>query len=347
MLKPFVLRRKKHQVIDLPAKHAHVQYCEMKPSQQAIYDHEKEGVRQLLLDRANGVKTGSKSANILMKLRQAAIHPLLRRRVYTDAILRKMSTACLKEEKWSYSDPNIIFEELQPYNDFECHQMCIANPRSLGKFKLQNDEWMDSGKVDKLRDLLTRFIANGDRTLIFSQFTMVMDILEYVLETLKIEFVRLDGRTNVEDRQSILDAFHERTEIPVFLLSTKAGGAGINLACANRVIIFDSSFNPQEDVQAENRAHRVGQTREVEIYRLVTKNTIEVQIHALGQTKLALDQAVAGEDGDGSKSEEQGMKVVETMMLEHLRKGDNAGDGEEAEAEEEAKEAMKQIEANK
>ncbi|KAJ5124778.1 Helicase C-terminal [Penicillium bovifimosum] len=319
MMKPFILRRKKHQVIDLPAKHSHVGWCEMKESQVDIYDHEKEKVRQLLADRAAGKKTGSKSANILMKLRQAAIHPLLARRHYTDEILQKMSKACLKEDKWALSDPKIILEELMPYNDFECHQMCLENPSSLGKFKLKNDEWMDSGKVEHLKELLTRFIANGDRTLIFSQFTMVMDILEHVLETLKIEFVRLDGRTNVEDRQSILDAFHERTEIPVFLLSTKAGGAGINLACANRVVIFDSSFNPQEDVQAENRAHRVGQTQEVEIYRLVTKGTIEEQIYALGQTKLALDQAVAGEDETGSKkSEEAGMKVVEGMMMAEL-----------------------------
>ncbi|CAI7669270.1 unnamed protein product [Penicillium bialowiezense] len=344
MMKPFILRRKKHQVIDLPAKHSHVGWCTMKPSQVKIYDHEKDQVRQLLEDRAAGKKTGSKSANILMKLRQAAIHPLLARRHYTDEILQKMSKACLKEEKWSASDPRIILEELMPYNDFECHDMCVKNPDSLGKFKLTNDEWMDSGKVEEMKKLLTKFIANGDRTLIFSQFTMVMDILECVLETLKIEFVRLDGRTNVEDRQSILDAFHDRTEIPVFLLSTKAGGAGINLACANRVIIFDSSFNPQEDVQAENRAHRVGQTREVEIYRLVTKGTIEEQIHALGQTKLALDQAVAGEDGaDGKKGEEQGMKVVESMMLAHLQsKGGEEGD-EAAEAAE-AKEVMKKVE---
>ena len=270
-----------------------------------------------------------------MKLRQAAIHPLLARRHYTDEILQKMSKACLKEDKWSLSDPKIILEELLPYNDFECHHMCVENPGSLGKFKLKNDEWMDSGKVEQLRELLTRFIANGDRTLIFSQFTMVMDILEHVLETLKIEFVRLDGRTNVEDRQSILDAFHEREEIPVFLLSTKAGGAGINLACANRVIIFDSSFNPQEDVQAENRAHRVGQTREVEIYRLVTRGTIEEQIYALGQTKLALDQAVAGEDeAVAKKGEEAGMKVVEGMMMAELQSNVNGSKEKEKEAEE-------------
>lgn len=324
MLKPFVLRRKKTQVIDLPAKHSYVEYCEMKPSQRDIYDHEKEQVRQLIEDRAAGKKTGSKSANILMKLRQAAIHPLLARRHYTDAILKKMAKSCLKEEKWALSNPAIIEEELQAYNDYECHHMCLENPNSLGKYKLKNDEWMDSGKVEKLRELLTRFATNGDRTLIFSQFTMVMDILENVLETLQMEFVRLDGRTNVEDRQSILDAFHERVDIPVFLLSTKAGGAGINLACANKVVIFDSSFNPQEDVQAENRAHRVGQTRDVEVFRFVTRETIEEQIYALGQTKLALDQAVAGDD-DGAaakKTEEAGMKAVENMVLADMEKKD-------------------------
>lgn len=328
MMKPFVLRRKKHQVIDLPAKHSRVEYCQMKESQRSIYENEKEQVRQLLADRAAGKKTGSRSANILMKLRQAAIHPLLARRHYTDAVLRKMAKACLKEEKWAISDPTTIFEELLAYNDFECHRMCIDNPNSLGKFKLKNEEWMDSGKIDQLRVLLDRFIANGDRTLIFSQFTMVMDILENVLETMKIEFVRLDGRTSVEDRQSILDHFHEHTEIPVFLLSTKAGGAGINLACANKVIIHDSSFNPQEDVQAENRAHRVGQTREVEVFRFVSTETIEEQIYALGQTKLALDQAVAGEDdASAKKNEEAGMKAVEAMVLADLEKKDEGNEG--------------------
>ncbi|KAJ5377340.1 ATP-dependent helicase fft2 [Penicillium cataractarum] len=321
MLKPFVLRRKKTQVIDLPAKHSYVEYCDMKPSQRDIYDHEKDQVRQLLEDRAAGKKTGSKSANILMKLRQAAIHPLLARRHYTDAILKKMAKSCLKEDKWALSDPAVIEEELQAYNDYECHNMCLENPNSLGKYKLKNEEWMDSGKVEKLRELLTRFVANGDRTLVFSQFTMVMDILENVLETLQMDFVRLDGRTNVQDRQSILDAFHDRKEIPVFLLSTKAGGAGINLACANKIVIFDSSFNPQEDVQAENRAHRVGQTRDVEVFRFVTRETIEEQIYALGQTKLALDQAVAGDDdGAGKKTEEAGMKAVESMVLADIEK---------------------------
>ncbi len=95
---------------------------------------------------------------------------------------------------------------------------------------------------------------------------------------------------------------------------------------ANKVIIFDSSFNPQSDQQAENRAHRVGQRREVEVFRLVTQNTIEEQIHALGETKLALDDRVAGvvaDEGDGKKAgiaaEKQGAKIVEEMMLGKIK----------------------------
>ena len=329
MLRPFVLRRKKGQVIDLPAKHSHVEYCDLSESQKAIYDHEQDQVRQLLEDRRAGKRTGNKTANILMTLRQAAIHPLLHRRHYTDDTLRRISKACLKEPTFAESNPDIIFEDLLVYNDLECHNLCKKYPKALGRFTLPDSAWMDSGKVTQLCALLSRFKANGDRTLVFSQFTKVMDILEHVLENEHTDFVRLDGATSVEDRQSILDAFHERTSIPVFLLSTKAGGAGINLACANKVVIFDSSFNPQEDVQAENRAHRVGQTRDVEVIRLVTRDTIEEQIHALGQTKLKLDQAVVGEDAvEVKRGEEAGIRAVEEMVAADFERKGEGEDGE-------------------
>ena len=109
---------------------------------------------------------------------------------------------------------------------------------------------MDSGKVDKLASLLRTYKENGDRVLVFSQSTLVMNILERVMETLDMAFFRLDGSTNVNERQQMIDDFHDDPSITVFLLSTKAGGAGINLACANKVIIYDMSFNPQEDIQA-------------------------------------------------------------------------------------------------
>ena len=331
MMTPFVLRRKKHQVLKLlPAKTRRVEYCELAQSQYEIYTREQEKVRKTMEDRAAGIKNTKNSkqtANIMMDLRKASLHPLLFRRLYDDLVIAKMSKACLKEEEFQDSDVNLVYEDLDAMTDYELHRFCEMHPTTMAKFSLQDDEWMDSGKVSKLCELLTTFKANGDRILVFSQFVMVMDILEAVMETLGMRFFRLDGQTKMEERQDMIDQFYEDEEITVFMLSTKAGGAGINLACANKVIIFDSSFNPQDDIQAENRAHRVGQTREVEVIRLVTKGTIEEQIHALGETKLALDDRVAGEgvvEEDGKKAEKQGEKAVVEMMIKQLE-----GDGKD------------------
>ncbi|KAJ4296232.1 DNA-dependent ATPase fun30 [Kalmusia sp. IMI 367209] len=320
MMTPFVLRRKKAQVLKhLPTKTCRVEYCELTPIQKKLYDEQLEKQRKVLLDRAAGL-TPKEQTNVMMKLRQAAIHPLLFRERYTDDILRKMSKALPKEPIFASSDPDLIFEDMTVYQDYQCHSMCLKYPRSASKFGLKNSEWMDSGKVAKLVELLKKFKANGDRTLVFSQFTSVMDILEWVLDDLDIQYCRLDGQTQISTRQQLLDEFHNDESIPVFMLSTKSGGAGINLACANKVIIFDSSFNPQDDIQAENRAHRVGQTREVEVVRLVTRGTVEEQIHALGVSKLELDKMVAGEEGGSGKkdelneAEQRGLQAVQEML---------------------------------
>lgn len=339
MMTPFVLRRKKVQVLrHLPKKTCRVEYCELTELQAKLYEEQLERQKQVLLERAEG-RQPKDHANVMMKLRQAAIHPLLFRHHFTDSVIKKMAKACKKEETFKDSNPDIIYEELQLYQDYQCHQLATKYPRALGKFALKNDEWMDSGKVKKLAELLKKYIANGDRTLIFSQFTSVMDILQWVLDTLDISYSRLDGQTPIVERQALLDQFYNDESINVFMLSTKSGGAGINLACANKVIIFDSSFNPQDDIQAENRAHRVGQTREVEVVRLVTKGTVEEQIHALGVSKLELDKMVAGEEGASdnkkgggdkiSAAEEMGIEAVEKMMLEQMKKGSGKGDVKE------------------
>lgn len=98
------------------------------------------------------------------------------------------------------------------------------------------------------------------------------------------------------------------------IVTTKSGGAGINLACANKVIVLDPSFNPQDDIQAENRAHRIGQTREVEVITLISKGTIEVLIHKLGQSKLQLDKRVAGGD-DSDAITKRNEALLEEMLM--------------------------------
>lgn len=329
MMTPFVLRRKKHQVLKyLPSKTRRVERCRMTPEQQEIYNKHLSEQRKILADRAAG-RPNKNNANNMMKLRQAAIHPLLLRHIYDDDKIRKMSRACIKEPELSKSDPNVVFEEMQFYSDWSLHKLCEKHPKTLKRYALHNEEWMRSGKVQKLAELLKKHVKNGDRTLIFSQFTSMMDILEQVLETLDIQFFRLDGATPISERQDMIDEFYADESIPVFMLSTKSGGAGINLACANKVVIFDSSFNPQEDVQAENRAHRVGQKREVEVVRLISTGTIEEQIYKLGESKLALDERVAGEAGseEGAKKvEKEGQAMVEKMLLEDMEQEKSMGD---------------------
>ncbi|KAH7379369.1 SNF2 family N-terminal domain-containing protein [Phaeosphaeria sp. MPI-PUGE-AT-0046c] len=332
MLTPFILRRKKAQVLKhLPAKTSRVEYCDLTDTQRQLYTEQLEKQRRIMQDRAAGIPVKD-HANVMMKLRQAALHPLLFRHRYPDEKIRKMSKACLREDMFAESSADLIFEDLQVYQDYQCHQLALKYPGALKKFQLQDREWMDSGKVLKLLELLKQYKENGDRALVFSQFTSVMDILGWVFDEHDIAFMRMDGSTPIGERQSMMDDFYSDESIGVFMISTKSGGAGINLACANKVIIFDSSFNPQDDIQAENRAHRVGQTREVEVVRLVTRDTVEEQIYALGVSKLELDKMVQGEEADEgaagkkkaekmSKAEEAGIEAVEKMMLQQLEKG--------------------------
>ena len=337
MMTPFILRRKKAQVLDLPTKHSRVEHCDMTPSQTTHYQSLIEEARQVLIGTGRAAEKAKQNQNIMMKLRQAAIHPMLSRRLYTDAKIEKIVSILVRGE-FADNPPEMVRayitgesktgQKLQG-GDYALHKFCSERP-ALAKFCLKKQEWMDSGKVQKFKELLEGYVANGDRCLMFSQFTTVMDILESVLETLSIKFLRLDGSTKMDVRQEMIDKFTKETDIPIFMLSTKAGGAGINLAAANKVIIFDSGFNPQDDVQAENRAHRVGQTREVEVVRLVSRGTIEEQIAALGESKLALDERVSGEEG----GEKVGKEMVERMFLEGLKKeeeqdGNGAG-GEDA-----------------
>jgi SWI/SNF-related matrix-associated actin-dependent regulator of chromatin subfamily A containing DEAD/H box 1 len=333
MLTPFILRRKKDMVLkDLPPKVRRVEYCDLTPEQSEIYFHYHDMALDIRLRRERGEKIKSEqTTTVLMKLRQASIHPFLFRRVYKDSILPRIAKACLKDPQWAASSPDLIVTELDQYSDMEVHDLCSKN-HVLGKYALKNDEWLASGKVQKTLELLRRFIDEGSRVLIFSHFTMVLDILELVLSREKIKYFRLDGSTKVDERQDLIDTFTDKdNDAPVFMLSTKAGGAGINLATANKVIIFDSGFNPQDDVQAENRAHRIGQTKPVEVVRLVSRHTVEEAIYKLGLTKVELDQRVAGNGThsspreaareakpDDSEAEAEGEAKVAEMFFANL-----------------------------
>ncbi|KAJ3281257.1 hypothetical protein HK104_000118 [Borealophlyctis nickersoniae] len=152
-----------------------------------------------------------------------------------------------------------------------------------------------SAKTALLARLLKKLKEAGHRVLIFSQMTRMLDILEDFLdgEGFEDQYCRLDGKMNSVEKENAIDAFNDPdSKMFCFLLSTRAGGLGVNLATADTVIIYDSDFNPQMDVQAMARCHRIGQTRKVLIFKLVTKGSAEEKIMEIAARKLMLDHVV-------------------------------------------------------
>jgi superfamily II DNA or RNA helicase len=151
----------------------------------------------------------------------------------------------------------------------------------------------NSGKMVLLDKLLKRLKEMGSRVLIFSQMTSLLDILEDYMVYIGYNYCRIDGQTNMIDRQSQIDEYNAPNSAKFcFLLSTRAGGLGINLATADTVILFDSDWNPQADLQAQDRAHRLGQTKPVHVYRFVTEGTVEEKIVERAELKLKIDALV-------------------------------------------------------
>lgn len=150
----------------------------------------------------------------------------------------------------------------------------------------------DSGKLRKLDQLLKELKRGAHRVLVYSQFTEVLDLLEDFMTVRGHKSVRLDGSSKLDERRDVVDAFQTDPSIFVFLLSTRAGGLGINLTAADTVVFYDSDWNPTMDAQAMDRAHRLGQTRPVTVYRLITRNSIEERILQRAKQKGAIQNLV-------------------------------------------------------
>ncbi|KAM9888933.1 hypothetical protein OXX79_012513 [Metschnikowia pulcherrima] len=255
------------------------------------------------------------STNVMMSLRKASMHPLLFRRIYTDEKIQEMAKRIMGEPQYVDANREYIVEDMSVMSDYELNALCEKFPKTLGGYVLEQSKWLDSGKVTKLLEIVRAVISRGEKVLVFSLFTQMLDVLEKILSFANITFVRLDGQTTVDTRQDIIDRFYEDATIPVFLLSTKAGGFGINLVAANNVVIYDQSFNPHDDKQAEDRAHRVGQTQEVLVTKLIAENTIDENILMLAENKLQLDHSISNEPGD-SKFEEKAATMFEKLLFE-------------------------------
>uniref|UniRef100_A0A0D9WCP5 DNA helicase n=1 Tax=Leersia perrieri TaxID=77586 RepID=A0A0D9WCP5_9ORYZ len=176
-----------------------------------------------------------------------------------------------------------------------------------------------SGKFELLDRLLPKLQRAGHRVLLFSQMTKLLDILEVYLQMYQFKYMRLDGSTKTEERGRLLADFNKKdSEYFLFLLSTRAGGLGLNLQTADTVIIFDSDWNPQMDQQAEDRAHRIGQKNEVRVFVLVSVGSIEEEILDRAKQKMGIDAKVIQAGLFNTTSTAQDRRA---LLQEILRRG--------------------------
>ena len=329
ILKPFILRRLKEEVAkELIAKRQEKRVEAMTQAQARLYAETLEEARE---DRRRGLrnaaapldeaKTQTRTKQLFVRLRKIANHPLLVRARYTEADLERIARVCHKSGVFGHeASLDRVREHVSDdaYSDFGLHELCgdAATRGQLEDLRLPASAFVESGKTRVLLSLLEDLRAKGSRPLIFSQWKIVLDVLETALRRAGFPFVRLDGATATEERQRICDAYNDPSSPAfAFLLSTRAGGQGLNLTSADTVIIHDCDFNPQIDRQAEDRCHRLGQTKPVTVIRLVTRDTVDERIVAVAEKKLDLDAAILSDPKAIAAEENRAMHEIMEELL--------------------------------
>lgn len=323
IMKPFVLRRLKVDVLKvLPKKSQETIYCEMSSNQKNMYRKLEKSFQQEIKERMDdeielemeSTDDKTRGSGMLMAMRRMANHPLLSLNKYTPDKLREMAALMLKEPTHKDAVEQFIYEDMCVMHDYELHNLCKLY-KSISHYQLSNDDVLDSGKFEQLDILLKRIKESDQKCLVFSQFTMMLDIMEEYMQIRGHPYLRLDGQTKVSDRIDLIDEFNDDDDVFVFLLSTKAGGLGINLTAANVVIIHDIDFNPYNDKQAEDRSHRMGQTKDVMVYRLIAKDTIEEGMLQIATEKLQLGQNISDDGVENAQPQAKDMRSLLRMSL--------------------------------
>lgn len=280
MAQDYFLRRTKEAVLNLPPLSEVIVPLNMSALQKVVYKSVLEQNYDALAAIYDSTKAKGKQ-----KMNKARV---------TNVLMELRKTLC---------HPYLVREELE-------HDSTL-DERTLHKTLVEA-----SSKLTFLSKALRILRERGHRVLIFSQFVIVLNILERFLEGEKIKFCRLDGSTAQSDRQEAIDAFNaENSDISVFILSTRAGGVGINLATADTVIIYDADFNPFQDLQAISRAHRIGQKKKVMCFKLMVKNSCEEKIVEAGKKKMVLEQLIVDSLEDKKDNEDEAPNNVESLLL--------------------------------
>ncbi|XP_059529098.1 chromodomain-helicase-DNA-binding protein 7 isoform X4 [Myotis daubentonii] len=287
ILKPMMLRRLKEDVEkNLAPKEETIIEVELTNIQKKYYRAILEK-NFTFLSKGGGQANVPNLLNTMMELRKCCNHPYL---------INGAEEKILEEFKETHNADS---------PDFQLQAMIQA-----------------AGKLVLIDKLLPKLKAGGHRVLIFSQMVRCLDILEDYLIQRRYPYERIDGRVRGNLRQAAIDRFSKPdSDRFVFLLCTRAGGLGINLTAADTCIIFDSDWNPQNDLQAQARCHRIGQSKSVKIYRLITRNSYEREMFDKASLKLGLDKAVL-QSMSGRENAANGVQQLSKKEIEDLlRKG--------------------------
>jgi SWI/SNF-related matrix-associated actin-dependent regulator 1 of chromatin subfamily A len=322
---PFVLRRKKDEVIAqlLPPKERRTEFVDLSDSARAIYD----SIIEKHVNKNGGKITAAIGDHLFTNLRKAAHHPLMLRSHHTSPKELEHLTECFYKYGAFQGEgctKERVAEELKSFSDFHIHltalELLDANPlrsKDLQRYVLGEDDLFSSAKFVRLRELLPKLIADGHRVLIFSSWTSCLDLLGCLMDILALKYQRMDGSMASADRQMLIDQFNNDDSYKVFLLSTKACGLGINLTSADTCIIHDLDFNPFNDLQAEDRCHRIGQKKKVTVYKLVANNTVDADIYKMQERKAKMNAAIM-ESSSSSKNSKEKKEILESAVNRYM-----------------------------
>ncbi|XP_040906589.1 lymphoid-specific helicase [Toxotes jaculatrix] len=310
ILTPFLLRRLKSDVtLEVPPKKEIIVYAPLTAKQEAFYTAVVNKTIAKMLGQEKTEAPVALTSSGRPKRRSRKVVDYKERDGDTPLGLEKYLEKVRKELEQSSSSAAPVLDVQSPLdaqinlklqNILMLLKRCCNHPYlveypldpATQEFKIDEQLVQSSGKFLILDRLLPALKKRGHKVLIFSQMTSILDLLMDYCYLRGFQYSRLDGSMSYADRDENMTKFSKDPEVFLFLLSTRAGGLGINLTAADTVIIFDSDWNPQADLQAQDRCHRIGQTKPVLVYRLVTANTIDQKILERASAKRKLEQMV-------------------------------------------------------
>ncbi|XP_061490667.1 lymphoid-specific helicase isoform X2 [Rhineura floridana] len=306
ILTPFLLRRLKSDIaLEVPPKREVVVYAPLVKKQETFYSAIiNKTIQKLLGNNQEEVVELSSAGRPKRRSRKVASYRELGEDDFPDQleeIMSKMQEEVEKERPVIEMNMPLDSEiNLKLQNIMMLLRKCCNHPylieypldSATQQFKVDEDLVKNSGKFLLLDRMLPELKKRGHKVLLFSQMTKMLDILMDYCYLRNYQFSRLDGSMAYIEREENMNKFNTDPEVFIFLLSTRAGGLGINLTAADTVIIYDSDWNPQSDLQAQDRCHRIGQTKPVVVYRFVTANTVDQKIVERAAAKRKLEKLI-------------------------------------------------------